>query len=116
MLHFANYSHDVIFLCYKTLLGDLPSFWQAQSLVTPKVEVEMLYRIFGKTGETVSNLGFGCMRLPILDQRQEKIDQQLATRMLRTAIEKGVNYIDTAYPYHNGMSAFFRQSPSGRLP
>lgn len=103
----AKYSRAAVFLCYRCPFGVLPSFWQPQGIVTPAIEVEMLYRKFGKTGETVSNLGFGCMRLPILDQQPEKIDQQLATRMLRSAIEKGVNYIDTAYPYHNGMSEPF---------
>ncbi len=60
----------------------------------------MLYRPFGRTGERVSILGFGCMRLPILDGRHENIDVPLATEMLRYAIDKGVNYVDTAYPYH----------------
>ncbi|OEC85850.1 MULTISPECIES: aldo/keto reductase [Methanobacterium] len=64
----------------------------------------MLYRNFGKTGKKVSILGFGCMRLPILDDKPEKINEPLATEMLHYAIEHGVNYVDTAYPYHKGMS------------
>jgi predicted aldo/keto reductase-like oxidoreductase len=60
----------------------------------------MLYRPFGRTGEQVSILGFGAMRLPILDGRQERIDVPLATEMLYYALDHGVNYIDTAYPYH----------------
>lgn len=64
----------------------------------------MLYRTFGKTGEKVSILGFGCMRLPILDMDPTKINEPLATKMLHYAMDNGVNYIDTAYPYH-GLSA-----------
>jgi predicted aldo/keto reductase-like oxidoreductase len=60
----------------------------------------MLYRDFGRTGVKASILGFGCMRLPVLDGRDDHIDLPLATRMLQYAIEQGVNYLDTAFPYH----------------
>ena len=57
-------------------------------------------RKLGRSGLMVSNLGFGCMRLPIIDGNFEHIDEMAATQMIRKAIDSGVNYIDTAYPYH----------------
>lgn len=52
-----------------------------------------------------SLLGFGCMRFPTLENGN--IDEAHAEKMLDTAIAAGVNYIDTAYPYHNGDSEPF---------
>jgi predicted aldo/keto reductase-like oxidoreductase len=47
------------------------------------------------------------MRLPTLDPDPAHIDQELATRLLHQAIDAGVNYLDTAWPYHNGESEPF---------
>jgi uncharacterized protein len=60
----------------------------------------MLYRPFGRTGEMVSILGFGAMRLPVVNNDYGEIDAGLATEMLRYAIDHGVNYVDTAWMYH----------------
>jgi predicted aldo/keto reductase-like oxidoreductase len=64
------------------------------------------YRDFGKIGVKVSALGFGMMRLPTLDHKpmSKRIDIGGTTRMVTHAIDEGVNYIDTAYPYHRGKS------------
>ena len=62
-------------------------------------------RRFEKLGIDVSLLGFGCMRFPVGDDG--KINRPLAQEMLDKAIANGVNYIDTAYPYHDGESELF---------
>ncbi len=52
--------------------------------------------MLGRTGLRVSRLGFGCMRLPM---RGEKVDRERAIPLLHRAVEKGVNYFDTAVGY-----------------
>ena len=60
----------------------------------------MIYRDFGKTGIKMSALGFGAMRLPMLEENGRKIvNYELATPLMQRAFELGVNYIDTA-PYY----------------
>ena len=61
----------------------------------------MLYRKMPKNEDTLSILGFGCMRLPV---KQGRIDEPRAIRQIRHAIDRGVNYLDTAWPYHEGQS------------
>ena len=56
-------------------------------------------------GEKLSALGFGTMRLPLLPGGDSsKIDARQVDMMVDYAIENGVNYFDTAFPYHGGMS------------
>lgn len=57
-------------------------------------------------GDEVGRLGFGTMRLPVLDGDQARIDQSMLDEMVDVAFAAGVNYFDTAYPYHENMSEF----------
>jgi len=61
----------------------------------------MLTREMPKTGDHLSVLGFGCMRFA---GNQRNPNEELAIRQIRHAIDKGVNYFDTAWPYHGGKS------------
>ena len=60
----------------------------------------MIYADF--QDKKLSLLGFGTMRLPLLPDGT--IDEAQTAEMTKLAIERGVNYFDTAYPYHNGLS------------
>lgn len=64
----------------------------------------MLYREVPKNGDRLSILGYGCMRFP---QRMKSINEKLAEKQMMHSLERGVNYFDTAYPYHGGKSEPF---------
>jgi len=62
----------------------------------------MLTKGWNTTGDQVSILGFGAMRLPVTEEG--KIDEPKAIKMIRQGIDGGINYLDTAWPYHGGQS------------
>ena len=66
----------------------------------------MQYVPFGTLGFDISRLGFGCMRLPTVTGEDGKasIDVPRAVKLIRAGIDGGINYVDTAYPYHGGQS------------
>ncbi|MCX7773923.1 MAG: aldo/keto reductase, partial [Clostridia bacterium] len=65
----------------------------------------MRYNDFGNTGIKISAIGFGCMRLPMIEASGKKVvDQDQADVMLKRAYELGVNYYDTAYMYNDHQS------------
>lgn len=70
--------------------------------------VGLQYRNFGRSGFAVSTLGFGCMRLPVLEgdigERAITLDQEESIQLIRYAIDQGINYLDTAYTYNSGLS------------
>ena len=68
----------------------------------------MTYRTNPKTGDKVSLLGYGCMRLPLLptatSAHSPDVDEEAVFRLVDYAIEHGVNVFDSAYGYHAGQS------------
>ncbi len=62
----------------------------------------MLYRNVPRNSDKLSSLGFGAMRLPL--NEDGSINEDKAIAQMRKAIDSGVNYIDTAWPYHGGQS------------
>lgn len=73
----------------------------------------MEIRKIEKFNVMTSLLGFGCMRFPL---RDGKIDEELAEKMMLEAYHCGVNYFDTAYPYHEGKSEEFTGRVLDQLP
>jgi len=64
----------------------------------------MKFRKFGSTGFEVSALGLGCMRLPTVKFIPQKVDTKKSLSLIRNAVDQGINYLDTAWPYHFGGS------------
>jgi predicted aldo/keto reductase-like oxidoreductase len=64
--------------------------------------IVLQYRVVPKNGDKLSALGFGTMRLP--QKGRGSIDEARAIKQIRYAVDHGVNYLDTAFPYHGGES------------
>ncbi len=64
-------------------------------------------KYFDLNGEKISRLGFGCMRFKTIDGDNGKIDKEASSKDILEAIDNGLTYIDTAYPYHDGKSEKF---------
>lgn len=64
----------------------------------------MKYRKFGSTGFKVSALGLGCMRLPTKKLISLQVNMPKSIQLIKSAVDKGINYLDTAWPYHLGAS------------
>ncbi len=62
----------------------------------------MIYHQFGDL--SLSSLGLGCMRLPVIDGDSARIDEEKSAEMVAYAMQNGINYYDTAWGYHGGNS------------
>lgn len=79
-------------------------------------KVHVKKKKFGPIQENPSLLGFGCMRFPTLTDDKPDIDEEKALEMIDYAYRNGVNYFDTAYPYHEGLSEPFMGKALKRYP
>ena len=77
----------------------------------------MIYKPYKDTGKQLSQLGFGCMRLPTTTGNPgDPIDYEKAGALIDYAYEHGVNYFDSAYVYHNGDSEHFIGQALAKYP
>lgn len=76
--------------------------------------MKMQYRKMPCSDDLISVLGFGAMRFPLNGEGQ--IDEEQSMEMLEYAYQKGINYYDTAYPYHGGASEPFLAKFIARHP
>lgn len=76
----------------------------ARAAETPTAGPQVTRRRYRDTDLTVPLLGFGMMRLPRLNPDKPEVDYATAEKQIARALAAGVNYFDTAYFYHNGLS------------
>ena len=82
-----------------------------------KKKGEITKRKLGNIAQGVSLLGYGLMRLPLKDRRnQSEIDKEKAQELIDRAMAGGVNYYDTAWVYHQGMSERFAGEALKKYP
>ncbi|MBO4903085.1 MAG: aldo/keto reductase [Lachnospiraceae bacterium] len=74
----------------------------------------MIYKDF--QGMKLSMLGFGAMRLPVINGNDADIDREQAFKMVDTAIRNGINYFDTAWGYHSGNSELVMGEALSKYP
>src|SRR5450759_4007179 len=60
---------------------------------------DMQYRVLGSTGEKVSAIGLGGWHLAL-----KHVDEKLAIRIVREAIDRGINFMDNSWDYNDGAS------------
>ena len=67
-------------------------------------------------GKKLSALGFGAMRLPVIDGDDSRPDREQVFKMVETAMKSGINYYDTAWGYHNGNSEIVMGEALSKYP
>ncbi|MGH2413994.1 MAG: aldo/keto reductase [Microcystaceae cyanobacterium] len=80
------------------LAQERPAQVLAQTQSPPTRSGEMMYRTLGRTGERVSLIGLGGYHIGKIEEEQESI------KLIRSAIERGINFMDNCWDYHNGRS------------
>ncbi len=84
-----------------------------QKRVLPEIDTndptvgKMTYRTNPRNGDKISILGFGCMRFPTIGDDKSAIDEEMSQLLVDEAFRRGINYFDTAWPYHAGNSEIF---------
>jgi hypothetical protein len=87
-----------------------PILAQTKSTQTQSKKGEMLYRTLGSTGEEVSLIGLGGHHIGRPKDEEEGI------RLIRSAIDRGINFMDNCWDYHNGGSELSNEIPSNEIP